>query len=236
MNAVILAAGIGSRLRPITDSRPKCLVEVAGQSILKWQLDGYAAAGVDNVVVVAGYMAEQVESFCRAVQFPGRLSVVVNTEYSVTNNLYSLRTALECVDGSSFVSNADVVFDASIVKGLAQDPYEDLIAVQPGFYLEESMKVTVDQGRVTGISKLKTPAESFGVSIDLYKFSSGTLAAIKQTADSFFSTGERSMWTEVAIDGVTSTCHIHPWDIGQGRWIEIDNLEDLAEGQKIFVI
>ena len=60
MRAVILGAGEGTRLRPYTDDRPKCLVELAGRTLLAWQLDALAAAGVSDTTIVTGYRADQI--------------------------------------------------------------------------------------------------------------------------------------------------------------------------------
>ena len=61
MRAIIVAAGMGRRLSPYTDDRPKCLVEINGKSILARQVDAYRAAGVDEIVIVRGYMKEKIQ-------------------------------------------------------------------------------------------------------------------------------------------------------------------------------
>lgn len=235
MIATILAAGVGSRLRPVTDSVPKCLVPVAGVPVLGWQLDALAAAGVSDTVVVAGYRASQVVEFCRG--YGSRVRVVVNADFDRTNNMFSLRLALrERASAAMFICNGDVVFDSAIPQGIAAVQQGNLIAVEPGRYIEESMKVTVDAaGRITALSKAIQPASAFGVSIDLYKFSVGGIAAIGRVADRLIENDRQAnLWTEVAIDAALPDLDARPFDIDGARWIEIDTLEDLAEAGRLF--
>lgn len=234
VTATILAAGVGSRLRPLTDAVPKCLVPVAGRPILAWQLEAMAAAGIAETVVVAGYRAADVVAFCRA--YGPAVRVVVNEAYDRTNNMYSLRLGLEGRrERPMIVSNGDVVFDAAILAGLVAGGAADAIAVEPGRYIEESMKVEVAGGRITALSKAIPVTRAYGVSIDLYRFSPRGLAAVLGAADRLIDAeGRTNLWTEVAIEAALPEVFVHPHDI-QGRpWIEVDNHDDLAEGERLF--
>jgi choline kinase len=235
LNAVILAAGVGSRLRPLTDSTPKCLVEVAGKPILGWQLDALHAAGLKQVTVVAGYRAQDVVAFCR--QYGGRVRVIVNAIYERTNNMVSLRMALQDAEEQpTIICNGDVVFDPSIAAALVQASHPNLIAVEPGRYIEESMKVCVDHdGRITNISKAIRRQQAYGVSIDLYRFSGHGVATICRIADRMIKEERQAnLWTEVAIDAALAELDVRPQSIGGAGWIEVDNMDDLAEGARIF--
>ena len=235
LNAVILAAGVGSRLRPITNTRPKCLVEVAGHPILGWQLSGLHAAGIGQVTVVAGYRAADVVDFCR--QFGDRVRVIINREYETTNNMVSLRMALSGAESRpTIICNGDVVFDRVIASTLVRAEHEDLICVEPGRYIDESMKVVVDPaGRITAISKAIQRGQAYGVSIDLYRFSGRAVETICRIADRMIE-GERqaNLWTEVAIDAALGELDVRPHSIGSAPWIEVDNMDDLAEGARLF--
>lgn len=235
MTATILAAGVGSRLRPLTDGVPKCLVPVAGRPVLGWQLDALSAAGIGDILVVAGYRAPQVVEFCRP--YGGRVKVLVNADYERTNNMFSLRLALDASGpGSMFICNGDVVFDGAIAGGLAAAPAESLIAVESGRYMDESMKVAVDAaGRITALSKAIPRAAAYGVSIDVYRFSAEAVGAIGRIADRLIREDRQAnLWTEVAIERALGEVPVTPFDIGASPWIEIDNHDDLAEGERLF--
>ena len=232
---IVLAAGVGSRLRPLTDRMPKCLVPVGQRPVLEWQLNAFLETGAPQVTVVAGYRSGDVVDFCRA--YGPRVRVVINSAYETTNNMVSLRLGLDGRVGQPVaVSNGDVVFDASIVRSIMSGGDGDLIAVQRGRYIDESMKVVADaSGRIVELSKKISPERAYGVSIDLYRFSADGIRAVCNAADAFIDVrGETNLWTEAAIDSALGHFDLRPLDIGAARWIEIDNPDDLAEGQRLF--
>lgn len=122
MRAVILAAGQGTRLRPLTDDRPKCLVEVGGKPILVRALESLAAAGVRDATVITGYRADRV----RALGVPTRH----NPDFERTNMVASLFVAGDLLEGDDLlVVYGDVLFRPSIVEALARDPAPFALAV-----------------------------------------------------------------------------------------------------------
>jgi choline kinase len=108
MRAVILAAGEGTRLRPLTADRPKCLVEVAGRPMLEWQLDALRRAGVVDVAIVTGYRADAITQVARRYH---------NDRYADTNMVASLMCAREVFAGDDdvLVAYGDIVYDPSLV-------------------------------------------------------------------------------------------------------------------------
>ncbi len=88
-NAVILSAGQGKRLSPLTDARPKCLVPIAGRPILEWQVRALATAGVDDITVVTGFCANAVEAMLMTINVPAEVSTVYNPFYTVADNIGS---------------------------------------------------------------------------------------------------------------------------------------------------
>src|SRR5687768_6496711 len=124
MKAVILAAGMGSRLAPLTDVRPKCLVEVLGRPILFRQLDHLAAAGVasSDVVIVGGYKVEVLRDQLAKAGF-GDVTVVFNEMYEPWNNFWSLYTAEPAVRGHDILQfDGDVILDEKILPRMIAAP------------------------------------------------------------------------------------------------------------------
>ncbi|HOA73107.1 MAG TPA: phosphocholine cytidylyltransferase family protein [Phycisphaerae bacterium] len=112
MRAIILAAGEGTRLRPFTNDRPKCLVELAGRPLLQYQLDALAAAGIEDVTLVTGYRAEALASYGRPMRH--------NPNYASTNMVASLMCAADLLDGTDdvLIAYADIVYEPRIVEAL----------------------------------------------------------------------------------------------------------------------
>ena len=89
MKVIILSAGQGTRLLPLTADRPKCLIPVQGKTVLEWQIDELHRAGIDNITVVVGYNAPMVEALLADRYGPGRVRTRCNADYASTDNLVS---------------------------------------------------------------------------------------------------------------------------------------------------
>lgn len=233
MKGLILAAGIGSRLYPLTSELPKAMVPVNGIPIIQKQIENLIENGINEIFVVVGFCAEKMENFV-SKKFPNVI-FIHNEEYRQTNNMYSAFLAKSHLDNCDLIMmNADVFFDSSILHSLIAFPKKDAIVTDIGRYNEESMKVTFSQGKITSISKKITENDSYGSSIDVYKFS-------KETSHGFFGICEeyiiqkkqRNFWSEVALNDLLKTTSFQPCPC-IGRWFEIDTLEDLHEAELIF--
>ena len=119
--AVILAAGLGSRIRPLTDDVPKTLLTIGDETILARILTGIQEAGIDDVVLVLGYLHQKVEHVVRE-SFPDlRVQVVVNERYEETNTGYSLLLAADHLEGSAFVKFVFSFFENTLSKKIGSD-------------------------------------------------------------------------------------------------------------------
>lgn len=172
MKALILAAGFGSRLAPLTDSIPKTLVPINGKPIIFKQIENLIDNGIDDITVMAGYKFNKLKS---ALNENHPAVKVVNCPlYSETNNMFTAFSARKYFENADFIMmNGDVFFDSSVIGALLRFPYKNAISVDIGNYIEESMKVTVKDGFIRSISKNIDKKDAFGVSIDVYKFARG---------------------------------------------------------------
>lgn len=236
--AAILAAGIGSRLRPLTNNQPKCLVKVNGKPILEHQLDALKKAGITKVIIVVGYEGYKIEQYCK--RYEGlEIEIIYNHDYENTNNMYSMYLLRNKLKGREFLfCNADVIYDEEIIRKIVEAKMENWIAVDVGTYNEESMKVTVnDDGRITGISKSFSKNVSYGRSVDLYRLTTeGSFAFFNEIEKIIEQQKREREWTEVVIDKLASERKVtfKPLDIHGLRWVEIDNFDDLALADRVF--
>lgn len=233
MRALILAAGLGTRLAPITNDRPKSLVPVNGKPILLKQIENLKENGIEDITIVSGYKAEILEKAVHEL-YP-EIRIIESVDYATTNNMYSAYMAREVVAGEPFLMmNADVFYDASVIKALLACEADNAIVTDIGTYLEESMKVVEKDGRLVEIAKTITPEDALGASIDVYKFSAeGGKAFMDQCADYIEKQGELKKWSEVALNDILAKVEFKACPL-VGRWLEIDNHEDLHAAETLF--
>ena len=133
--AVILSAGIGDRLRPLTTDLPKCLVEVGGQPILLRALHALAVQGVEEAVIVVGHKADVIRRRVGTCFAGMDIHYVDAPRYATTNNICSLWDAREYCDEDILLVEGDVVFDTSVVASLLRERGSSMAVApfQPGF-------------------------------------------------------------------------------------------------------
>ncbi|MFN1620008.1 HAD-IIA family hydrolase [Vibrio rotiferianus] len=238
MIGVILAAGVGSRLRPMTNNKPKCLVTTAGKAILDYQLEAYKNAGIKKIVVVVGYEGDAIKEHLKYNQ-DFDILIVDNDIYEDTNNMYSLYLTREIVRGEPFIlNNADLSVDSGIIKKLLEDERENLVAIDTSIFNDESMKVTVNEdGYIIDISKAIDYTKSYGCSIDFYKFSRESSSVFFDRISQIIEVESNLKdWTEVAMQQLfmSQKLKFEPLNIEGLSWVEIDNYDDLALSDEIF--
>lgn len=238
MIGVILAAGVGSRLRPLTNNKPKCLVSVAGKPILQYQIDAYVAAGITELIIIVGYEKNAVKEYCKHIKNI-KVNIIDNDNYENTNNMYSLYLAKNFIYNKPFIlNNADLAIDKNILTHLIQYNSPSAVAIDTSIYNDESMKITTNSlGYISDISKQIPQQESAGCSIDFYKFSSqDSKILVDKICHIIEEENNLNNWTEVAMQQLFQTNEIKclPCDIAGLPWVEIDNYDDLAIADKIF--
>ncbi|MBQ7334076.1 MAG: phosphocholine cytidylyltransferase family protein [Clostridia bacterium] len=233
MKALILAAGVGSRLAPLTDHMPKSLVEVNGTPILMKQIENLHACGITDITVVSGYLSHVLADAVGG-KYP-EIRILESVDYAITNNMYSAYLAREAMAGQGFLMmNADVFFDASVIRALVDCPHPNAIVVDVGRYMEESMKVMERNGKLTAIAKTIPSAQALGCSIDVYKFSPAAADAFFAKCSEYIeANNDRKQWSEVALNDILTEVDFYACPL-RGRWLEIDTQDDLFAAEKLF--
>ena len=113
MNAIILAAGQGNRLKPLTNNQPKCLVELFGKSLLNWQLDIFQKLKINDISIVKGYLQEQ-------ITFPN-INFYENKNYETTNMIETLFCARDKISDSTIISYGDIIYEESVLEKLIKN-------------------------------------------------------------------------------------------------------------------
>lgn len=233
MKALILAAGVGSRLRPITNSRPKAMVEVNGKPIIFYQIDSLLENGLKDITIVTGYKSEFIIESVNKVY--SNINYIVNEEFEKSNNMYSTYLARNTFYNKDFIlMNADVVIDSSIISDLINSSQPNSILVDYDQYNLENMKVTFSGKKIKSISKEIASVDSNGLSIDIYKISkNASILFFDIILDYIENQSEKTLWTEVAINRTLEKIDFYPCPFN-GRWIEIDDHYDLNRAEDLF--
>jgi choline kinase len=224
--AVILAAGQSVRLRPLTDSLPKCLLPMGPKTILDWQLEALQSIGVEDITLVVGYFQEKIKSHV-SEHYPNlHVTYVTNEDYVTTNTLFSLKMALEQVEQDFYYLNADVVFDEEIVKRLAPHQNGGFLAIDCKQCREEEVKVTVDGTQVLEIGKHLNPDECYGEFIGVAKFSGDFVNLFRETVFNLATPGNEMKFFEYALDALADKSRLITVDITGLPCVEVDFVED----------
>ena len=184
MIGVILAAGMAKRLRPLTDTMPKCLLKVGGRTLLERTVEAMRQAGISEFVVVTGYRGDMIRDFLSAYDESLSFTFLHNADYEHNNNIYSLWMAGEVVRGKDFLlMDSDIFCDPAAVVRIAQEP-ESALAVNRHECGEEEMKVVVDADmRITEISKTCRPEDAMGESVGIEKITANYSEALYKELD-----------------------------------------------------
>ncbi len=237
MKAVILSAGQGKRLLPLTADRPKCLLPLAGRSILEWQVRALAANGVEEVVVVTGFKSDAVAAAVAQMPDIGpRIRIIFNPFYTVTDNVSSCYMAREDMEGDFILMNGDTLLGPDIVaRALDQAKAPINVTVdRKDEYDADDMKVCVEGDRLTRIGKQlpveDVDAESIGCLI--FRSGGGGLF-LKSLIELMSQENGLSNWylravDMAAADGVVGTASIE----GLG-WAEVDFPHDLEAAEAL---
>ncbi len=238
MKAVILAAGAATRLRPLTDHTPKCLLDIGGKPLLGRTLETLQSREINEVVCVTGYRGDQIVRFVGR-EFPRmKVEFVENERYAATNNIYSLWLARNLFRGYSLLLlDSDILFDGRILDLLLDSPDEDCLAVTSGTPLgPEEIKVSVDgQGGVVGIGKEIDPSVAMGESIGIEKFGPMFVRELIEELDLLVrSEGQVGIFYEAAFQKVIGRGR-RPRAVATGSLpcIEIDTPADLEAARAL---
>lgn len=240
MEAIILAAGEGSRLRPHTLERPKCLVPLAGAPLLETQLAVLRAQGIDDIVLVGGYRAEQLASLGP--------KLILNPDYAQTNMVWTLFCARQefPTEGGLIVAYGDIVYGPRVLRALLEQPGDMVVAVDKqweaywrqrfGDPLRDAETLALDQaGRISEIGQKPRRLEQIqGQYLGLMRFSAAGLARLAGLFERARQSGllggrplAQAYMTDLLQAAIQEGAEIWP-AFCYGEWVEIDTPQDLA--------
>jgi choline kinase len=237
-SGVIMCAGQGKRLRPITDSRPKSMVEVGGRPLLARHLDHLAAWGLEEVVLVVGYRRDQIDALVARGGPKGlKLTVLANEDYDKTGSGYSLAIGLRHLaktPGDVHFMDADLLYPRQLLEPLlAPGSVGNALLVGHGKEDdEEAVKVRGPEGKVRELAKkTKNKALAFqGESVGIGRITAPGRAALLEWMAEREKTTRDYEW-EPALEGVAERIDLRAIRCPDLPWTEIDTIEDLKKAE-----
>lgn len=236
MKAVILSAGQGKRLLPLTADLPKCLVTIEGRAILEWQITELAKCGIDRVSIVAGYQYNKVQKLMDGSFNSSRVQVIYNPTFSWADNLFSCWAARHEMGEEFVLLNGDTLFEAALLERLLNAPVQPVTVVthQKSYYDADDMKVSLDGARLVNIGKNlaadSVDAESIGMILFREK---GPLMFRAALENAMHDPSSYRKWYLSVIAQMAKVMPIGTFSANGFQWCEVDFPADLNHAQKV---
>lgn len=219
-SCLILAAGIGARISSVIWDRPKCLLELHGKSIVRYQLEQLQACGIDNITIVTGYLEEAIRR-----ELHDATNYLYYPDFASTNNLHTLHFARHLLDGDVIVLFSDLLTSPEIMT-IAVKAYEDFaLLVDTDQALVDTMRIQHRDGRLTDIGSHIPPEDGHGNFIGMAKFSAqGALLLAEELERMVSEGGHKNDYYTAALPRLAAAGQrIAVVPICGAPWIEIDD-------------
>jgi choline kinase len=231
--AVLLCAGSATRLRPLTDDRPKCLLDVGGETILARAVRTLLLAGVRELVIATGYRQEDVR--VALANCSAKVTFCHNADYARTQNAVSLHHCAPALGGRTFYKlDGDVLFHGAVLDRLAANGAPLSVAIERRDDLgEEEMKILTDNQRILAFGKKLDPRRAAGESIGIERIDPVCGARLFPALARAVAAGRTDLYYEdIYGELIAEGMNAHAVDVSDLPWIEIDTADDLARARK----
>jgi histidinol-phosphate/aromatic aminotransferase/cobyric acid decarboxylase-like protein/CTP:molybdopterin cytidylyltransferase MocA len=244
MIAIILAAGYGNRMRPLTDRRHKTLLPVAGREILTRIVDGLVQNRIYRLVVVTGYRADDLETFLLSKYKDLSLTFVRNERYRETNNIYSMALAFEktVIDQDILLIESDLIYDDRVIQRLIESKYPNVALVDRYRTGMDGTLITVENDVITSVIPSHQQGPKFDFSdkyktLNIYKFSKGFCeSTFKKLLIYYAKVIDSHCYYEMVLGMLIYMQRetIHAEVIDKESWAEVDDPNDLRAAEFLF--
>jgi len=236
ITAIILAAGIGSRLRPLTSFKPKPLVVVGGQAIIDRQIASLLSNGIERITVVAGYRASSIMThLSKKFPYPEcEINYVFNPFYAKTNTVYSLWLVSPTLsDVSTLVINGDLMLTGeSIAMMLSCDG--TCLGLSKHICGKEEVKVQLQDGKVVSIGKGLDPLAVDGEYVGVAKFSKDVGKDYRKALNDAVGKGKIGIYYDDVLQSLLCKHFIKTVNLTDCNVMEIDSLQDFENANAAF--
>ncbi len=234
MKAIILAAGIGKRLRPLTNKAPKCLVEINGKAILSYLIENLLYYGIKDIIFAVGYLDKSIKKFM-AKNFPQvNATYINNPKYESTNTIYSLWLLKDVIDDDMVLVHGDMIFEKMLLGKLLKHKSGSYALVnnevEPP---EKDFKVKIENSLIKKIGVNITGKNAFFLP-PIYKIAKNEFIVWMNEIEKFVKEGNTEVYAENAFNRISGEIKLHPAYFGEEFCMEIDDFKDLEIAESYF--
>jgi len=243
MQAIILAAGMGNRLKELTADKTKCMVKVNGVTMIERMLTQLDQLGLSRIVIVIGYKGKDLVDFIKTLKIDTKIEYVENTIYNKTNNIYSLYLAKEyLLQEDTLLLESDLIFEDSLLTKIIEDPYPSLALVSKYESWMDGTVVTLDEDCkiVSFLGKKQfsfNDIKNYYKTVNIYKFSQkfSTTHYVPFLEAYSKALGNNEYYEQVLkVITLLEKPEIKASVIEESKWYEIDDIQDLDIAESIF--
>ncbi len=236
MQAIILAAGMGKRLKELTSNATKCMVEVNGELMIHKTLMHLEKLNLNKIVLVVGYEGQQLMDYVNSLGLKTPVEYVVNDVYDKTNNIYSLYLAKEyLLQDDTLLLESDLVYEEAVIRKLVDTPYPSLVLVDKFESWMDGTCITVDEDdNITSfVSKREfdfTKTDEYYKTVNLYKFSKNfSEKYYVPFLEAYCNAMGLNEYYEQVLKVITflGDLEIKAVKLNGEKWYEIDDVQDL---------
>jgi choline kinase len=233
MKAIILAAGVGKRLWQVTQHRPKCLIEIGGQTLLHRYLTTLRSVGIHSVDMIVGYKQEMIRTAVAVNDSGIRVNFLVNEQFH-RGSISSLWIARMALDDDAIIMDADVLFHQEILRRLVQSPYENALLMDETVkQTGEECMVVVESGRVIALTKtIPLHYDYAGEGVGFLKVRHADAPHVVASLKTHVDRDNWQMEYEDALVGFFRDVKVGHEKIGGLPWTEIDFIEDVTKAER----
>lgn len=230
MQTIILAAGSGTRMKI---DIPKALLKIDGETLIERQLRQLREAGIQRVVIVTGFKADMIKDTLKGFK---NIVFRYNYDYEASDNLFSFYFAARILDEDCLMLHCDLIFEVDLLKEIISVPGDIIMPIDAQAMDEESMKIRIEAGKVTKISKQIPHGEAAGESVPLMKFSRKTIEKIILETEIELKQNPKPKYLETVLMEIISKYNCSPVFVNAAKykWMEIDTPDDYKQAKAIF--
>ena len=232
MKAIILASGIGKRLRPLTDTLPKPLLRINEKTILEYQLDHLSACNIKHVVITTGPFEETLKTFVMKRYNDFSFTFVHNPHYASTNYIYSLWLTKDEITDDILLIHGDLLFTQTLLKKIISGTGNRVAVNKKLKPTQKDFKAVIEHNRVRKIGVQFLEKNAFP-SLPLYKFLKDDFLIWMHQIEKEITQGKVQIYAEDAFNTISEKIHLKPLYYTDSIPMEIDTIQDLKIAQKL---